>query len=620
VRLRWAALLVVLVLVGCQQQPPSSPLPPLMRGILSFGKPVENALAENESRWFFSGGAGDIISVTYASLESGITSAPPITLMGENGEAVARTTNGKLTNARLPRAGQYIVVIGAGSGKYRLTVDRLRSGDAPTPTDPPTPTSPPPGRPISLGKPEQGSIETGDSITLWAFQVSAGQTVTIRMEAQSKDLIPVVRLLGPDRALLASDENPRRAAVAQIGGFALPTGGVYFIQTWGNGQIGDYTLSVAPGIPLPTATATLVATRVASLEPTMTPTITPTILVQATFGAALRIGEPVRGQIQSTDQVDRFAVFTPAGTVISLGMFPDAGSALIPAFDVYAPNGDKILTAEGVPATDPADVRAGGAIVSGFTTPVTGAYVIFAKGNGAKSAFGAYTLIVGPEWTLREVGGGSAQINETFRGQLYRSGDRETWRYQLPANATIRVAASADSAPFNPVVEVVGPDGAQLAAVRGGPGGTAEVPSLVTPKAGEYLVRITSLKNESAGQYTMTLKQINVEPTPTFSPVDATLTGSVQQGERYSFTIQAKVGDIVRIEVLANDPAAFDPVLELYSPSGKRIARADDIGPGNTDAIVQIAIADETGDYRMEIHGYAMMPGSFKLHIVVTGK
>lgn len=619
-------LILLAALTACSTTPAPQPTMPtvLLRGGIGYGQTVSSSLADRETRWLFDGQSGDVIRVRLDRAGAQVTLA----ILQSDGEAIARA-RGLVTALRLPESGQYAIVLPAvlpaspqttspDGADYALSLELIQSAAAPTATLPTIPTSPPAGRPIRIGETQRGAITAGDEVHLWTFEGTAGQIVTLRGQALSAGFDPVISLFGPDRAELAKDDNSGggpTARDAQIGGFALPVRGAYYVQVWGNGRIGDYALSLTEGVPLATSIPTPRPTFTPPPGPTALPTLTATPYAvsqaDATFQQA-QIGQPIAGQISQPDQADRLAVFGPAGAVISVGMFPETGSTLIPTFEIYAPDGEQVGTATGRGLADPnagADVAAGGALFSGYTLPATGAYIIFAR--GAQGTTGAYSLVVGDSWTLREVGGGQARLNMTYRGALLRAGDRETWTIDLPQNATFYVEAAPEQPDFNPVIEVIAPDGAQIAAVRGGPGGTAVVQGVVTPAPGKYKVRITAFLNESIGSYLLSARVLNVQPTPTFGPVTQSHEVTVSQGERFVMSFNALSGSLLRVEAQAL--AAFDPVVEVYGPSGRRIAVADDLNADNAAAILQMTLADGDGVYTVRVFGYALMPGAFRL-------
>jgi hypothetical protein len=127
-------------------------------------------------------------------------------------------------------------------------------------------------------------------------------------------------------------------------------------------------------------------------------------------------------------------------------MFPAEASKLVPSFVIYAPNGEQAGQAAG----------AAGAILSGYTLPSTGAYIIYVRAYQGQSR-GRYTLTVGEGATLRHVGGRHITGDVAVLGNLPRAADREVWSIDLPANATLRVETFQSR--FDPLIEVVGPDG-----------------------------------------------------------------------------------------------------------------------------------------------------------------
>jgi tetratricopeptide (TPR) repeat protein len=104
------------------------------------------------------------------------------------------------------------------------------------------------------GKPYQGSIKIGEQVTDeltelhethdWTFQGQAGQEVTIRCApASGADTDPYLTLVGPDRQILAEDDDGGGGYTALISNFVLPDDLTYTIQVnvW---KIGAYDLSL----------------------------------------------------------------------------------------------------------------------------------------------------------------------------------------------------------------------------------------------------------------------------------------------------------------------------------------------------------------------------------------
>src|SRR5262249_8823167 len=134
--------------------------------------------------------------------------------------------------------------------------------------------------------------------------------------------------------------------------------------------------------------------------------------------------------------------------------------------------------------------------------------------------------------------------------------------------------------------------------------------------SGRYTIRISGAPGKNIGTYVVFAHLVRVLPTATFSvALDQTINGEVQQDDRYNYTFKAVPGMVVLIEVRSRVKDKFDPVIEFYGQSGWRLAMADDISADDMDAVLQISLDDGIGAYTVQVHGYAMTPGTFTLHV-----
>ncbi len=613
----WLLAFFALSLAACGggAEIPPVPRPVILAGTVTYGETIRTQIAEMESRWTFEGEGGDMVEVILAPL-TGI-GFPPMAILNARGESIARSDNGTLSGVVLPRSGRYSIALSPTPGEYSLSLLLTRPASAPTITPPPTPTSPPIGRAIQVGERLNGNLLSGDPIGVWALDGFAGQVITITLEPFQSDLIPALRLFDPNGDLLISDDSADRvvtggARLAQINGVVLPLMGVYTLQVSGGGYFGGYILAVRAGMSAPPTAPTTPTPRL-TLPPTAPPTGTPTRIAQAQGGDVLSFGQTIRDSLSGAEEVDRYALFAPAGTILTVGVFAEEGSPLLPTLDLYAPDGTLLNRADGY-------LNPGEAVISGIEVPVTGAYVLFVGGVSGTPA-GSYTIGAGEGWTLREVGGGIETVGSAYSGALLRSGDRVTWRVELPENATVGVNLTPQDSRLNAVLELVDPDGNQLVALRGGEGGVVIPAPVTTTKAGTYLLRVTSFRNESLGAFTLSTALIRLVPTATFAPIDHSAFVTLRQGEKHLYTFKGKPGDVITISVRAEPPAdpatpPFDSVIELYAPDGRRIARADDVG-ADVNAALQTTLEGGIGEYRVEIYGYALMSGAFTLRVGV---
>jgi hypothetical protein len=448
-----------------------------------------------------------------------------------------------------------------------------------------------------VGDSRLGSLQPPADQAIWQFAGQANAVLSIQVGSTSPEFDAVVQLFGPDGTLIARDDNSGGGRNALISGVTLPTDGTYLIQASGKGHTGDYTIIVQAGnIPTPTPPP--------PPTPGPSPTPTPTAVPVAEIGSLLKSGETVQGTISLPGQRDRYVVFGPAGTVISIAMFRADESALVPAFEVFAPNGEQVVEAKG----------AAGAIVVGYTLSVTGAYIIYPHDAG-NIANGTYSLTIGDGLSLRNFHPGAAQLGEANQGSLRRTGDRDVWLVDLAAQTTFAVEVTPLTAAFQPVVEVVGPDGKQLGVARtNATVKTAKLGSLFAPTQGKYQIRVSSVPGTPAGQYTMSTQILRIDPTATFSvAVNEMVQGEVQPNERYTYSFKGTSGVLILIDV--RGIGSFDPVVVLYGPSGQRLALVDDSSADGTDGVIQLVLEDGPGAYTVQIYGYAMTGGAFMLRV-----
>jgi hypothetical protein len=232
---------------------------------------------------------------------------------------------------------------------------------------------------------------------------------------------------------------------------------------------------------------------------TPTPTAFMRVRPDAEF-QPLQRGVPIVGELKDARSVHRFAVFAAANDVISFGMFPEPNSALVPRFEVYAPNGERVAVGS-----------APFAAVIGYRAPATGAYIVFAR---AERGSGAYSFWVNSGETLRDLWRGDLAFDQTMQGALLRRSDRDVWQVALQGGTPIEVALETDDPMLNLTLAINAPDGTLLTAVPGG-----DVPLLYVPQDGRYTLHVYAPKAAASGAYRIRLRSLSALPTPTFGSV-----------------------------------------------------------------------------------------------------
>jgi hypothetical protein len=200
--------------------------------------------------WTFTANAGDSIVVSMGETTT-TTLTPSFRIYGPDG-ALLGSSYGSVAAQVLLRAtnsGAFLVVAGddssgwAGYGNYRLSLAKTGSAPVISPNDE--------GGPMTNGIVYLGTIDVGD-IDPWTINAIAGESIIVRMgEVTSSSLTPVLRIYGPDGALLDFSYGAAAAEVtvrATNSGTFLVVAGDYSNGWAGSG---NYRLTLAmTGSPL----------------------------------------------------------------------------------------------------------------------------------------------------------------------------------------------------------------------------------------------------------------------------------------------------------------------------------------------------------------------------------
>jgi hypothetical protein len=196
-------------------------------------------------------------------------------------------------------------------------------------------------------------------------------------------------------------------------------------------------------------------------------------------------------------------VFVVSETRLTVGMFATPDSRLIPRFELYAPNGEKLAEAS-APT---------GAVLTAYVVPVTGAYVIYAS---AARGSGSYTIHANYGWAVRSVDAGRMGIGTPVRGMLRRHGDRDVWMLDVPANVTVYLDVAAYQSALVPVVDLATGNGVILARTAGSALNRRASLTPSVAQAGLYQVGVSGLENQSIGSYVLIARLLpsNITGTP----------------------------------------------------------------------------------------------------------
>jgi hypothetical protein len=332
----------------------------------------------------------------------------------------------------------------------------------------------------------------------------------------------------------------------------------------------------------------------------------------------LSLNQPLSADIAQAGEIDRYTFFANYGDPISLvvNLNPANPGTLNPYLQVQAPNGDIVLENDdiGLGIVDAA-VRQ--------SIPSTGVYTVYVK-SGDEVGIGAYTITLGDDpLTLSDVERGLALPSTVYEEALQQYGQRDVWALDLKSGDKVSIAVDSLDATgaFDPLVELVGPDGAALGFDNNSGGGlNALLDSLMIPSDGLYIVHIAALKNASIGPYRLFWLRINdfptplpVTATPSPAPPSASIPASVEVAGVFTLPLAIRAGQDVNFVVIGQN--GFDPVLRVIDPIGNIIIEVDDV-EGSQDPRARLTALTD-GQYRIEVLGFEGMAGQFILNYIV---
>lgn len=619
-------LFVLLVLAACapEAEPTASRVALAPNRIIDFWMPVSERAADDSAGqpWQFIGQQGDGIHLMLDSAGAGNT----LTLEGPDGAVLER---GNDIRAVLPASGVFTAVVRFTPGDtsaYTLLLEYTDRPDpskpTPTPTLTTTPTITPSITPsltptitptptpvyaplgtligtITSGNPISGALADADAEHVYLFNGQGGLYASLRMARAGGDLDPFLTLYDPQGRPVASDDNSGSGSEAYIRNVLLPVTGDYIVRATGDGRGGEYRLGLTLGTEREPVTPVIP-------EPTPTPTASPTPEPQPD-----RLGDhvPVTGLIPRPGDFVRYPIVALAGEVITVGVSPVAGSGLRPVLELYTPGGELSRRAT------VGDSNAGGdALIPALRAPESGTYLAYVMGENGSS--GEFVIAFGRGESREDIPRGDAAPDTTLTGDISRRGLRDVWWLYLNRDDVVTIAASPQSATFDPVLELVAPDGTTMARDDNSGGGRSpQINSLRAPQTGRYTLRVTGATAASSGVYTLVWRYVSAAPTatpPAASVLILSVDDSVPERTYVDYPFQGQGGQRLLIRVTARRGSGLDPVVALVTASGETIARADDNGD-DLNPVLEVTLP-ASGTYFVRVDGY-QSSGAFDLTV-----
>jgi hypothetical protein len=425
------------------------------RGPIRAGQTTRGTLAPGGvDAWTFEAREGEYATVRLDAIDADALD-PYLALYDAGTLLVEDDDSGEGANAlivdfRLDADGTYYIYVSAysGSGDYRLSLDL---SDEPSG-----------GGDVAYGETVVG-ILPGSGVHTWTFDGRGGDEVRIEMNAADSDgaLDPYLDLYSPDDELLISDDDSGGNLNALIDYYILPQDGVYQIVASDiSGNPGAYELTLK--------------------------------LTELRVAGSLEYGHVVTAALEEGGR-HHWLFEGQQGEVVTILM-----NALDEELDAYlelfAPTGERLITDDDSGGgTDPAVVE--------FLLPASGAYRIVARGYDIEDA-GGYTLQVESVELVME---GALVYGQTVVGSL-EEGERQYWTFDGRNGDVITISMTAFDEELAAFLELVAPDGRQVASDDdSGGGANAEIRAVELPLTGAYRVVARGYSRMSAGKYELTL-------------------------------------------------------------------------------------------------------------------
>jgi hypothetical protein len=565
---------------------------------VTVGRPVSDSLTSRDpvrrtvrapyQMWLLQGRRGDRLTVAMVSSEFDsylIVRDPDGVTLGSDDDS-----GGEL-NARLhlilARDGTYRIIATAVSdsakGRYTLSVSGWE-----------TPAAAAPGQSAAIapGETKTGVLEPGDDLSAdgpyqdrWTFE--ARQGARLRVELRSDDVDAYLAVLGPDGALIGSDDDGLGGRNSLVS-FRAPVAGRYTILA------SSYSDELRVGMY-----------RVTLVEETGD-------FADPGIAAPIGAGETKAGRLETGDAAgprgleDHWTFAGRAGDVVRL-------DAMSTDFDAY------LVLRFGAMAVDSNDDGGGGQNARILAVlPATGTYTATVSGYSEGRSGGRYTLALAmgapppPAGRTGRIALGQRVVGRLERGDQPRpdGGFQDVWEFDGRSGQDVTL--SLRSAAFDAYLELLDPRGSTVAENDDGFGeGTDSFIAARLSREGRYRVVVRGYgESEAVGLYELALEAA-VPAAPPGRVVEArlgeTVTGRLEAGD-------STLGDSSYADIFLYRPAAsgrvmiqlrssdFDAYLVLQDADGHALASDDDGGSG-TDA--QLTYEVEAGKtYRIVANSY----------------
>jgi len=213
------------------------------------------------------------------------------------------------------------------------------------------------------------------------------------------------------------------------------------------------------------------------------------------------------------------------------------------------------------------------------------------------------------------------QIDGIVNGEV-AEGETFTYEFDVEEGETITITVRGLDA-FDPRISLMDSKGRLLA--ENDDHGTSDqtigrfdsrIEAFAVRSSGKYMLEISGFDN-TGGEFTLEITRGDVIPVD--EPEIETIQESINDGEVYTYTLQAQEGDVYTLSVRSLSDN-YDPLVAIYDASDVLLTYNDDHG----DALADLArfdsriarwIAPFEGSYSVEVSGYQGGGGEFEFSV-----
>lgn len=338
----------------------------------------------------------------------------------------------------------------------------------------------------------------------------------------------------------------------------------------------------------------LLALLVAAL-PAMAQTATPTAATASTNAEIIEVGATVEGSLSTASPTASYTLDAEAGQVVTIRLSSED-------FDTYLTLED----AEGSILAENDDFDGRNSAIQTFELPASASYTIivdsYSNRNGSSSPSGDFTLSVTETQVDR------IEYSQTVESSLTSSDYVRNFTFTGQEGDSVEIAMNSND--FDSYLRLLDSQGSELSYNDDGGGSLNSLISPYTlPSTGSYTIRASSLSGSATGDFTLSLRRIDVTEAVYGEPLEVEFTPS--KDTKY-ITFAGNTGDM--ISILVDSDSGIDTNLTLNGPYQYQVAFDEDSGRG-TDPEINQQLLNDTGLYTIVLR--STEPGSGTVTVVI---